>query len=145
MTLEAALCKRLAANVAGLDYDPAGLNGTLFVATMPSSPDEAVAVMPSGGPPNLTRMAVDRRSVQILVRGPIGDPRPGLVTARAVYADLDGLDLTTLDSGGADEVFVHSVTAQQSDPIPLGQDELGRYEWSLNFAVVLPVPTTNRT
>lgn len=144
MTLEAALAKRLDAQVAGLVYDPAGVSGNVFIATMPSDPDQAVMVMPTGGTGNGTRQAVDERTVQILVRGPRFDPRPGLVTARAIYSALDCLDLTTIDDGGADQVFIHSITALQSDPIPLGVDENDRHEWSLNFAVRIPVPTTHR-
>lgn len=142
--LVAALAKHLdAAGV--LDFDPDGITGDTFIATMPSSPDEAVAITPSGGNPQPSRLPFDEPTVQVRVRSMRFDPRPGYLRARAIYDELACLDLVLLDPGGDDEVFLHSCTPIQSDPAPIGVDENDRSEWVVNFACSTTAPSTHRT
>lgn len=142
--LAAALAKYLA--TAGvLTFDPDGVTGDTFIATMPDLPHEAVAITPSGGNPQPTLLAFDEPTVQVRVRSSRFDPRPGYERARAIYEALAGLDLILLDAGGADEVFLHSCTPIQSDPAPIGVDDNDRPEWVVNFACVTSAPSAHRT
>lgn len=142
--LAAALAKHLD-GLGIVTFDPTGRAGDCFVATMPAGPDEAVAVMPQPGLPQLTRSPHDLPGVQFLVRGPAHDPRPPYARARAIYEALTCLDLVTLDEGGVDEVYLVSLTAAQSEPVPIGQDDNHRHEWSVNFLARTYAPTAHRT
>lgn len=131
----------------GLDvvtFDETGGAGDCFIATMPSTPDEAVMVMPTGGVAQPTLHPEDDATIQFLVRGPRHDPRPGYVRARAIYAALVGLGSTVLDPAGPDEVHVISISPLQSDAVGLGQDDNQRHEWSLNFLTRVHAPTVHR-
>lgn len=125
-------------------FDETGATGDCFVATMPSTPDVAVMVTPTGGLPQLSRQPTDLPTVQFLVRGPRHDPRPPLARARRIIGALTCLDLVWLDQGGTAETFVNSCTAMQSDPISLGQDDNQRHEWAVNFALRTHSPTAHR-
>jgi hypothetical protein len=141
--LAAAVAKDL--DAAGLlSFDEDGVTGDAFVATMPASPDAAVALMPSGGQPTNSHDGYDEPSLQIIVRSAAHDPRPGYARARAIYSHLVGLHGVTLDEGGDDEVRVIRTVASQSDPFPLGADENGRHEWTLNFVFRVRALTSHR-
>ena len=140
-----AVAKYLDAQVAGITLSSTAGAGNIFLARMPDTPDEAVAVMPQPGLPALDKTPTDQPVVQVLVRGGKPTPMGGYARARAIYDALHCLDGVLLDDGGDDEVFVIGCTAQQSDPIPLGPDALERPEWSLNFQLTTHSPTTHRT
>lgn len=131
-----------AGTVAGLRFDESGATGNVFVQSMPSTPDTAVAVMAGAGLPQPTKGAHDLPTLQILVRG--ADPVASHDLAQAIYSDLNCLDGVELATGTAHEVFVHGCTAAQSAPIPLGLDPNQRHEWSLNFDLSILSPTTHR-
>lgn len=141
--MAAALAKHLHAEDLA-QYDPDGVTGDCFIAHMPQTPHEAVAIFPGPGDENGTRLPHDVVTVQLLVRGPEYDPRPGMVRAKALIDALDCLDGVLLDEGGPDEVWVQGITAMQSHPAPIGPDENDRHEWSCNFRVHLHHPTPNR-
>jgi hypothetical protein len=143
--IAAAVARHLSTRIVGLRYDPVGKDGNVFVAFMPDRPNIAVAVMPTGGLPQMTKDPDDQPGVQIIVRGDRNMPRASYELARDIYGELTCLDLVTLDEGGDDEVFVVGCTALQSDPVPMGQDSNQRHEWSLNFGLHTHAPTLNRT
>lgn len=124
--------------------DETGATGDLFVAHMPNKPDAAVCVMPTGGIAQRTRHPIDIPTIQILIRGAPHDARTPLQRADAIYAALAALDNALLDPGGPDEVWIIGCTPAQSGPIPMGQDELQRPEWSLNFELRVHNPTVHR-
>lgn len=129
-----------------VSYSDTAVRGTnCFVQHMPDEPDAAVAIMATGGNALGSRLAYDEPNVQILVRGAAHDHATPYGTARSIFSALHCLDLTVLDVGGVDEVFVQSITALQSDPIPLGVDANERQEWSLNFACSTKSPTAHRS
>lgn len=138
-----AIAKHIDANVSGITRSNTA-GGNLFLGRMPDKPDEAVAVMPQPGLPQLDRSPTDLPTVQVLVRGAKRTPMSGYERARAIYDALNCLDGVLLDEGGDDEVFVIGCTAVQSDPIPLGPDATERPEWSLNFQLITHQPTTHR-
>lgn len=117
--------------------------GNVFVAHMPDQPDTAVAVMPDGGRAQLTKVAYDLPSVQLIVRS--ADPATAHDVAVAVMEALNCLDGVTLDDGGADEVSLVGLTAAQSHPIPMGLDPARRHEFSVPFDGTVSAPTTNRS
>lgn len=143
--LAVAVAKYLDDQLPDLTFREDQRGGNVFVASMPSEPDEAVAVMPSGGVEQPDRTGHDMPTLQILVRGKRMAPRPSYELARAIYSKLACLDLVVLDEDGPDEVKVIGCTAMQSDPVPLGQDANQRHEWSLNFRLHVHAPTANRT
>ena len=127
-----------------VDFDETGVAGNAFLVTMPSSPDEAVAITPYGGREQPTRAPTDIPNIQIRVRSTRFDPRPGYERARNIYAALACLDGVTLDEAGADEVFVIGVTPTQSDVFPIGRDENDRDEWVFNLSIRTHAPTAHR-
>lgn len=143
--LAAAIAKHLAAEVDGLTFDASGAGGNVFVSSMPSTPDVAVAIMPTGGQPNLTRDPHDRPTIQVLVRGPRFDSRPAWQLASAIYSQLACLRYVTLDDGGPDEIYLVGCTALQSAPVGIGQDPNQRHEYSLNFVCDTVAPTDHRS
>lgn len=118
--------------------------GNMFLARMPSTPDIAVGLFPSGGFHQPTLDASDLPTLQVRVRGPEQKARPPYELARRIYDVSTCLDLVTLDDGGPDEVRVISCTALQSDPVPLGQDVNERFEFVLNLAFDVHAPTLHR-
>lgn len=128
-----------------VNFDEAGPAGDTFLGHMPSQPDAAVMIQPSGGDPASGTLGYDAPVVQVIVRGAGYDQRLPYQRARAIYAALHGLHHVTLDPGGPDEVFVVGCLAQQSDPVPLGPDDNERQEFSLNFALETRALTTNRS
>ena len=140
----AGLAKHLATNLTALTFDPAGVTGNVFVATMPSTPDLAVMVHPVGGlqQPDLTPERIP--TPQVLVRSIPNDPRPGLTLAGQILDVLDGLGPTVFDADGTDEVRVVGCTAVQSAPVSIGMDSNRRHEWALNFVVSIWDPSTLR-
>lgn len=138
-----AIARYLDANVTGVTLST-GRTGNLFLGRLPDTPDEAVAVMPQPGRPQLDRSPTDLPNVQVLVRGAKRTHVGGYDLARSIYDALNCLDGVLLAAGGDDEVFLIGCTAVQSDPIPLGPDALERPEWSLNFQCTTHQPTTHR-
>lgn len=140
-----AVAKRLDLVFTDLTYAAIGTTGgNVFVDWMPNTPDIAVAVMTLAGRPQLSKLPHDLPGIQIIVRGEPSKSLAAFAMAAAVYGELQCLDLTTLDSGGAHEVFVIGCTADQSGPVSIGRDELQRPEYSLNFSLVTSSPTTHR-
>lgn len=125
-------------------FDETGATGDAFHATMPASPNAAVAIMPGQPSPQLTKAPTDLPAVQILVRGDPHDSRTPFDKAAAIYSALNVLDHTTLDAGGTDEVYVIGCTAAQSGPVWLGQDANRRHEFALNFDMRTQAPTAHR-
>lgn len=142
--LSYAVAAYLDANVASLTFAPAGGAGNVFVEWMPPSPNVAVMVAGQPGLPQLSRLATDLPGLQVIVRADPYSVEAGHALARAVYSALTCLDGVTLDEGGPHEVYVIGCTATQSEPAPIGRDELQRPEWSLNFQLRTHAPTAHR-
>ncbi len=141
--------RAVAKHLAGLDGYALGPSATgadvpVWVGYMPDLPATAIAVMPDGGRPQLSKVPYDLPSVQVIVRH-VDDPAAAHDMAVAVMEALNCLDAVTLDEGGVDEVYVAGITAAQSHPIPLGFDDARRPEFSVNFDANITAPTTNRS
>jgi hypothetical protein len=80
----------------------------------------------------------------VIVRSAKGTQRVGYELAEDIYSTLQCLDRTVIDPAGVDETRVIGTTAEQSAPISLGLDAVGRPEWSLDFVFQIHNPTTHR-
>lgn len=125
-------------------FDETGTTGDAFIGKLPSTPDDAVALTPSGGLPTNSHHGYDEPTLQIRARSGAYDPRPAYLRLRQIYDALVGLHAVTLDFGGDDEVYVVRTVALQSDPAPIGPDENDRPEYVLNFAFRIRSLTTHR-
>lgn len=112
-------------------YDPTGATGNIFMGVLPQSPDQVIAVTPTGGNPSSMKCQYDSPSVQVVVRG-TADPRTGYSKALDVYGVMHGFGSKPFVSGGHWVVMCEGV---QSDPASLGPDENNRFRYSLNFII----------
>lgn len=145
MSLYTALARHLASRRTGVDFDESGTRGNCFIATMPSTPDLAVGIFPSGGVPwpGHGSLPTDEPTVQIRVRSIPHDPRPGLALAQAIYGELVGLR-GVIDRGGVDETVILRTLALATGPASIGRDDNQRPEVTLNFALRVRHLTTHR-
>lgn len=125
-------------------FDESGIAGNTFVGSMPSSPDEAIAISPAGGNPTNSHDGYDEPIIQVRCRAAASDPRPAYRQARLIYEALVGLHAVWLDEDGDDAAYVIRTTAVQSDPFPLGVDDNGRPEYVQNFAFRVRALTAHR-
>jgi hypothetical protein len=119
-------------------YDPEGVNGDLFVETMPPGPDAAVALWLYDGAAPDARNAYDRVRLQVRVRGG-PDPRISRRRAHAIYSTLHGLAGIELPDG-----TWLVLAAARGTPAPMGLDSNGRHEHVVNFDLDLSAPTDHR-
>lgn len=128
----------LAEYLCGLGYgtfDPDNLldsSNTIFLETMPDTPDECIGLFTSAGQPPDAKTTVYRPAVQILVRVNRG-PKDAMAKAVQIHTALHGLSSTTFVAGGT---RIMLCTARQSEPVRLGPDENGRYVYSINLALI---------
>lgn len=114
--------------------------GDVFLVELPDLPDLATAVSLYAGPEADARLAYDEPSVQYRCRAPKGDSRVALARAQAIYDALHGLGSRELPGG----TWLQLMTGAQSGPIPLGRDQNGRHEWTVNFRTEVQRITANR-
>lgn len=140
-----AVAKHLAAEGTDLTYAQGSSSGNVFRNRFPSIAERSLAVMGTGGLPEPTKSPIDRPTIQVLVRGDVDDLDSAEELAYWVIGELTCLDGVWLDQDGADEVWLIGCTAIQTDPIPLGLDDVTRcYEFSTNFQLIIHNPTTHR-
>jgi hypothetical protein len=122
-----------------LSYDPDGITGDTFIETMPSRPDEAVALTVYGGAESDSKLGWDEVSVQVRTRGGT-DPRPSRQKCAAIREELHGLGPVTLPDG----THLQLSLAIQAAPSYMGQDDSGRHEHVCNFRMEIRSVTTHR-
>lgn len=138
--IASAIARTLDAAIESLEYRPDSAGGNTFVDWMPDSPDVAVAVMAQPATPNLTKLPGDSGQVQVLIRHTDPDGLSRLATS--IFDALACLPAQILAAGTPDEVQLIGCTATTSGPI--GRDEAGRPEWSLDVSLRFHNPTTHR-
>lgn len=121
-------------------FSATAAGGDCFVEKLPQSPDEAVAIMSTGGWREDGKLGYDSPTLQLVVRG-TKDPQAGFERAVALYDALHGLHAVELVDGGT---YVVGCWAQQSAPIRLGPDDNGRYEYSINLLLHVRSLTMHR-
>lgn len=115
-------------------FDAAGITGDLFIETMPTSPDEAVALFGYGGPESHGTRGWDSPRVQVRVRG-TPDPRVSRARCQAIYDALHGLSNVVW---GATRVT--SCVSIQSSPQSMGKDDNNRHEHIVNLQLEVRNP-----
>ena len=120
----------------------ATIGTTLFKGTLPSTPDEAIAIYQTGGAPPVHTMScgpgtarVERPHVQAIARSGRADAAYKL--AQDAYTALDALGDRTVNG-----VRYLSVFALQA-PFYLREDQTGRKEFSVNFEVTREPATSS--
>jgi len=93
-------------------------------------PEELLALRVYGGAEPDSRLPYSEPSVQWRVRG-TADELSSRTRALALWDDLHGAGPVELPGG----VFVMSVICLQADPIPLGRDDAGRHEHTVNTRI----------
>lgn len=139
MVLTAAEVCEYLHSVGLVQYDPEGVTGDCYAYRMPNKPDHAVMVEIIGGPTSSIAHAYELPQLHLLVRGGL-DPREAETRALDLYRHLHALDSVTLPRG----TYVVSCRGIQSGPVPIGRDENGRFEFSLNFQLEVRVVDTRR-
>lgn len=140
MTVTEEFAELLAALGLGDYHADGSLGGDVFLVNMPQSPDAAVAVNRYGGPESDSKLGYDRPSIQVRVRAPAGDVRTAEARAQGIYDALHGMSSRELPGG----TWLVLLVGTQGGPIPLGQDNLNRDEWTINFRAELRRQTANR-
>lgn len=121
-------------------YDPDGTGDTdTFFDVMPSSPDAAVCLTVYGGAPVDSLLPYDSPSLQVRVRAPASARAQARTRAWAIYRELHGLGPVTLEDGTRLLLAVANQT-----PGSMGQDDTGRLDYVVNFALELYAPSTHR-
>lgn len=104
----------------------------LFAYHMPEKPDNAIFVEVRGVEGDVA-MAYDTYTIHLIVRGPADDPRVAEDTARRAYAVLHALDGELIGN-------VYATGTWGTPPAPMGRDQKGRYEFTVNVQVETYVP-----
>jgi hypothetical protein len=137
------ITEELAALLAELglgDYRADGsAGGDVFLAALPQSPDEAVAVARYPAGESDSRLGYDEVNAQYRCRAPntsVAEDR-----AQNIYDALHGLGNRVLPGGTVLQLAV----GIQSGPIYIGRDSNGRHEWTVNVRMELRRPTVHRT
>ena len=111
-------------------FDPIGNTGDIFIFTMPSSPDNIIALYGRGGSAADGKLGYDPLSVEIIVRGIYAIPTQQ--KAQNIYNVLQGFHNNNFIEDGT---WIVSCIGDQSGPNFISKDENKRYEFSLNFTV----------
>ena len=106
----------------------AEIGDDLYMTSLPSSPDIAAAIRPTGGPEADVKLKYDSPTVQVTTRSD-GDPRNGYELAKDIYDVLHGF-AGVLIAGGYHVVSCYGI---QSEPADIGRDENNRVRYSQNY------------
>lgn len=122
-------------------YTPNTPGGTIYLATLPTSPDRCMAIARYGAAEADSKLPYDEVNIQIRCRGSAVDARQAEADAQAVYDALHGLDSRPL-AGGA---WLALALGIQGGPIYIGRDQSGRHEYVCNFRMEIGRTTANRS
>lgn len=114
--------------------------GTIFLAALPTSPDEAIAVARYGSGESDSKLPYDEVNLQFRCRGTLEDARKAEATAQAIYDALHGLGPRALPGG----TWLQLAVAAQGGPIYIGRDTNGRHEYTVNVRAEMRRTTPNR-
>lgn len=109
----------------------------IFVARIPASPDTLLALFPTGGFTSDGKWGYDDITVQLRSRG--SNPLTGYDVLNNAYNVLQGLHNVTIGA-----TFVVNITALQSQPTLIGEDDNSRSEYTQNYKIRIRNVTQNR-
>lgn len=133
MTLLEEWCAALADLGLGTYMADGTAGGTIFTPTLPTEPDQALAVARYAGAEGTVGVITEPR-IQIRVRGTADDGRDAERTAQDVYQLVHGLRYRFLAPGGTWLVAAFGV---QSGPVYVGRDGNGRHEYTVNVRCII--------
>lgn len=142
MTLLEELAWLLAELGLGTFNSDGSAGGTIFLATLPSTPDRCMAVARYGGAESDSKNPYDELSVQVRCRGPAADARAAEQDAQAVYDALHGLGMRELTPGGT---WLQLAICGGGGPVYIGRDQNGRHEYTVNIRLDIDHETPQRT
>lgn len=128
MAVPVELCQWLGEQGFGT-FDELSTTGNIFDSVLPESPDAAIAVYLTGGPPSSSALPMTTPTCQIVVRGS-QDSRDARDRAQAIYEALQAFTAGFLTVGG---IWIAGVKCLQAGPVHIGQDANLRHLFSLNF------------
>jgi minor capsid protein len=124
-------------------FDPAGdvqlLDWSIFIEQLPQQPDRVIGLWQYAGAPSDSRNPWEQPAVQVRVRGS-ADPRESRTRAQAIYDEVHGLGMLALPDG----TWLQLALGAQGGPIPLGPDQSGRHEHTVNLQMHIDHPTIHR-
>jgi len=106
---------------------------------VPSSPDTYIGVWVYAGPEADAGLGYDEPSIQLRTRGPEAS-NTAEELAQQLYDAYHGLFDFTLPNG----MKVKSMIGTQSAPVPIGNDENNRAEFTVNFRLEIRNRSANR-
>lgn len=126
-----------------LVWTPEGSGGSIYVDWHPDTPNKSVAIMTQPGQSTLSKLPGRRPGLQLIVRGEPQKSRATLEWATSIGARLDCISHVDMGETGH-EIHVVGITLLQDAPVPIGRDDKGRPEYTLNLACHTHNPTTHR-
>ena len=110
--------------VAGLGYV---FGTTLFIASMPTSPNDCVLISDTGGQ-SQEKYGFEKPNIQIMLRN---------MNYQSGYDLIRNIKYYLHDSRNGEtwNGTKYIMVACRSDILYLGRDEKNRYQWSLNFQI----------
>jgi hypothetical protein len=106
---------------------------SVYLEVLPETPDTCIGVYTRAGAAPSTAAGLERKAVQVLVRGTAQDGRASYTIAETIYNLLHRMTPNApIVTGGE---IVQQVMANNSGPYHIGRDVKGRHEWSINFTV----------
>jgi hypothetical protein len=139
MILEEAFARLLADKGLGT-FSLSDASGTIYLITLPQSPDECMAVATYAGVESDSRLPYDEPNIQVRVRGTKDNAPSVKMRAQSVYDAIHGLGNYTLADGSVIQLAV----GNQAGPIYIARDSLNRHEYTVNFRTEIWRPTVNR-
>lgn len=119
-------------------YDPAGVAGSCFIESLPSTPGECVGLaVYDDGTVQDSRIGYDTVAVQVRVRGTT-DPRVSRARAAAIRSELHGLGPVVLPDG------TDLLLSVARNVAGLGADENRRHEHVFNLRMQIRSVTAHR-
>jgi len=112
-----------------------------FVGNQPDAPDQCVTFIDTSGPPGFPSISIDQVGVQVLVRG-----NKGAASYKDAYCQIQLIRTLCLGMQNAPAEFLELWgVSERSQPVPLGNDDKDRPNWSHTYLIwVGPDPTPNR-
>lgn len=111
----------------------------ICLENMPTQPNQIIGVFGYSGGESDIRLPFDQPSIQVRVRGD-ENPMTSRNIAEQIYNTYHGKSYFPLPSGE----YVVGMIGSQSGPIPIGRDENGRHEHTVNFRLMIRNPSLHR-
>jgi hypothetical protein len=112
-------------------YSPDDDTGDVYLGVLPGTPTDIVSLFPRGGAPANPPLPYEEvnASVQIIVRSV--SRLGGFARGQSIIDSLNGTSGALIVDG----MTVIDCMAQQAEPVDIGIDDAGLFEWSINLSI----------